>query len=390
MDRSREKFFSMKRFFSLARFYIYLLSGLQFLATPASGAEAQFKDLSNELSELLLGKEQVCPAISIATVHSSEIVSIGSAGVRKRGSKEKVEIDDNFHLGSCTKSMTAVLGAILVKEGVLDWETEVGDVLDGIEIHSGYQAATFVQLLSNTAGCPKKVPARLWSSLWKMDPDPLKQRKRLVEGILKNPPRFAPGSSYEYSNAGFSIAGHMMEKLTGVVFEELIAEKLFEPLGMQSVGFGPPASKGMIDQPYGHKVKLKKLRPVNPYPGGDNPVAIAPAGRVHCSIEDFARFVRFLLNGDTNIDLNDDERRFLFKPESFDGKYAKGIVVTKRGWVGGNVYMHTGSNTMFYSVMWIAPEIDFAIVAACNSGEKEAYQFMDSIVWKYIQDFIKK
>ncbi len=379
--------FSLRFPLSIRLAFLSIVHCLFFFPLSGAGLEEPFETISEELSLLLSGKENICPAISIATINPGGISSIGAAGMRKIGNTEKVELDDKFHLGSCTKSMTAVLGAILVKEGLLKWDTKVVDVFEDIDIHSGYHNATLLNLLGNTAGCPKKVPASLWSKLWSMEPDPIRQRRNLAVGILKMQPCFKPGTSYEYSNAGFAIAGHMMEKSAGIAFEELIVEKLFKPLEMHSAGFGPPATRGKIDHPYGHLEKNSQLLSVDPHPMGDNPVAITPAGRVHCSIKDFAKFARLFLSGHEGINLTSNEIKFLLKADLPNHNYAKGFFIVNRDWGKGNVFMHTGSNTMFYSVMWIAPKIDFAIVAACNSGDRKAYEFMDSIVWKYIQEF---
>ena len=78
--------------------------------------------------------------------------------------------------------------------------------------------------------------------------------------------------------------------------------------------------------------------------------------------------------------LDIEEIRFLMEPVSKEGKYAMGLGVHTRGWAGGTVYTHTGSNTMFYSVIWVAPEIDFAVVAACNSAHPDAFKSLDAPV----------
>ena len=51
-----------------------------------------------------------------------------------------------------------------------------------------------------------------------------------------------------------------------------------------------------------------------------------------------------------------------------DADYAMGWQVMEREWAGGTVLTHNGSNTMNYSVVWMAPKKGFAVVAACNQG----------------------
>ena len=99
-----------------------------------------------------------------------------------------------------------------------------------------------------------------------------------------------------YSNQGYAIVGAMLEKITGLDYETLITEKLFKPLRMDTAGFGPPGTTNTVDQPWGHVQKLFMTIPVQ----ADNPPAIAPAGRVHCSLDDLARFAIFHLQARCN------------------------------------------------------------------------------------------
>src|SRR5690606_19855697 len=191
----------------------------------------------------------------------------------------------------------------------------------------------------------------------------------LVRDILSAPPAYPPGGGFAYSNAGYSIAGAMLEKASGLAFAELIDRRLFTPLGMESAGFGAPATAGSIDQPYGHQLRDGKLAAVEPGPVGDNPPAIPPAGRVHASISDFAKYAAFHLGGAEGAPLDDNDLAVLHRHIPPSENHALGWVRVERPWAGGTALTHTGSNTMFFAVAWIAPERNFAAVAACNSGE---------------------
>src|SRR4051812_24042844 len=67
------------------------------------------------------------PALAAAVVRSNVIIAAGAVGVRKFGAPEKVTLEDKFHIGSCTKSMTATLAAMLVSEGKISWTTTIGE-----------------------------------------------------------------------------------------------------------------------------------------------------------------------------------------------------------------------------------------------------------------------
>src|SRR5512143_1421626 len=63
-----------------------------------------------------------------AVLRGERIIAQGAAGVRKRGTAEQITLDDRFHLGSCTKPMTATLVAMLVDEGKLNWAATLGEL----------------------------------------------------------------------------------------------------------------------------------------------------------------------------------------------------------------------------------------------------------------------
>ena len=73
--------------------------------------------------------------------------------------------------------------------------------------------------------------------------------------LLAKPPLTKPGTVYAYSNAGYVFAGLMAEEVTGQPWEELMQQRLFDPLKMKSAGFGPTGQSNSerIDQPWGHR-----------------------------------------------------------------------------------------------------------------------------------------
>src|SRR2546430_2497132 len=73
------------------------------------------KDVSALLTPII--QKHDAPGMAAAVVQSGEIVALGVAGVRTRGKPEKIAIADRFHIGSDTKTMTAMLCGILVDEG---------------------------------------------------------------------------------------------------------------------------------------------------------------------------------------------------------------------------------------------------------------------------------
>lgn len=341
------------------------------LSSVRVGAEdTPSKDISALLAPVI--QKHDVPGMAGAVVHDGKTVALGVAGVRTRGKPEQVAIADRFHIGSDTKAITAMLCGILVDEGKLRWDQTLGETFPELKsMHPRYRTVTLEQLLTNRSGAPGDLTKdELWRKLWQHKGTPTSARRLLVESVTSKPPEANPGQKYIYSNAGFSIAGHMAEKVTGKSWEDLLRAKIFRPLGMTTAGFGPPGSRAKNDQPRGHQADGS---PVEPGPGADNPVAIGPAGIVHCSIGDWAKFVAANLPSSKTKLVKPATLEKLHTPAPGTPKYAMGwIIADGQPWAGGPALTHAGSNNMWFAVTWLAPAKDFAVLVACNQADDKA------------------
>ena len=326
------------------------------------------------------------PALAVVVVKDGQICDRDAVGVRKWGDPTPVTTNDVFHIGSCTKSMTATLAAILIEENKLRWDTTIAEIFPEWKgkMHPQYEAVTVEQLLHHRGGIPGAPPSAAWQRAWEEHGTPTEQRREFIAAVLSQPPEAAPGTKMIYSNQGYAIVGAMLEKLTGTNYEALITQRLFKPLRMDSAGFGPTGTKDKVDQPWGHARKLFLTLPLQL----DNPPAITPAGRVHCSLDDLARFVMFHLQRQPTNGLLKAETLAKLHTPAAGGDYACGWVVLQRGWAGGTALMHNGSNTMWYIVMWLAPEKDFAVIAATNVAGTDAEKGCDDACVEMIHKWL--
>jgi CubicO group peptidase (beta-lactamase class C family) len=283
--------------------------------------------------------------------------------VRKRGSDEPFRVGDRVHLGSDTKAMTATMLATLVEEGRLDWSSTIAEVFSGraSSLHPEFRGVTLWQLLTHRAGLPHDGP--WWDLAGKT---PTEKRRDLLKRMMARPPKSRPGTVHEYSNAGYAIAGLMGEQVTGQAWEELMRQRVFEPLGMETAGFGPPGTRAALDEPWGHQADGTPLQ-------ADNAPALGPAGTVHASMPDWSRFISLHLRGERPLERGAVR---LLEPQTFrrlhtpapGTDYAAGWVLADRSWAGGRALNHNGSNTMWYCSAWLAPARDFAVLTATNQG----------------------
>lgn len=334
----------------------------EFAGTVAPG------DLSGVIAPLLAASR--LPALGAAVVTSDGLEAIGAVGVRSWTGTEPVTINDQWHIGSCTKAMTATLVARLVDQGVLGWETTVASVL-GPAIHPGWKDVPILWLLSHRSGAPGNFSDRLWQEMAARSGTPREQRRWFVEQALKSPPATPPNTETVYSNSGFIVAGVMLEVLTGTSWEALMRREVFVPLGMTRSGFGAPGNPGKLDEPLGHTPDADGWVPVPLGPGDDNPAAAGPAGTIHTTLGDWSRFIAAHLRG-----ARGDERflktgtwRRLHTPGGAGWEYSPGWVVAERDWAGGNVLRHLGSNNFWLAEATLVPSQDVAVLLVTNVSD---------------------
>jgi CubicO group peptidase (beta-lactamase class C family) len=347
-------------------------------------------DLDAKLEEIR-AKHGV-PALAAAATTGDRLLAIGAAGVRKLGSPEKATVADRWHLGSCTKSMTATMLARLVERGTLKWDTTIGEAFKGdLEVPEVFAPVTIEQMLAHRSGIPSDLSRNgLWGKLWEKKGTPTEQRRQLVEGVFVQGPATRPGTDYLYSNAGFAFAGYIAERATKKPWEDLMRDELFTPLGMSSAGFGAPGTKDAVTQPWGHR---NGDDPVAPGPNADNPPAIGPAGTAHASLADWAKYAAVHLRGARG-------KTGYLEPETFArlqskppvGDYSFGWGHHERPWANGHVLSHAGSNNSWYCVVWLAPNRGAAFLACTNVGGNAAAAATDQAigaVMRAVQDAIE-
>ncbi len=337
-------------------------------------------------------KKHKVPALAVVVTKDGQICDRIAAGVRKWGDTTPVTTNDEFHIGSCTKSMTATLAAMFIEQGKLRWDTTIAEVFPELKgkMDKRYEGVTVEQLLHHRGGVPHNPPPAAWKRAWQEIGTPVEQRREYLAAVLSAPPEAEPGTKMIYSNDGYVIIGVMLEKISGQDFESLMTEKLFKPLHMDTAGFGAPGTKGKIDEPWGHVRSGFVTTPMQ----SDNPPVHSPCGRVHCSLDDLARYAMFHLQENaTNGLLKPETLARLHKPDGTNTSspienYACGWVILKRDWAGGRTLWHNGSNTMWYIVMWLAPEKNFCVIAATNVAGDDAEKACDdaavAMIYKWL------
>jgi CubicO group peptidase (beta-lactamase class C family) len=366
------------------------ISGLACAQKPELLAQESAKVTSTQLALALeeIRTKHNLPGLIAGQFDTQKIQHIAAVGFRRAGSTDPLLVSHPMHLGSCTKSMTATLIAMAVDEGILQWHSTLGEVFasDPKVTDSPWANVTIEQILHHTSGAPANPP---WSQ-FAVANVPIQIHRRNVLHWWMQQPRNSNSKeekkttekkpAFLYSNLGYMTLGAVLEELRQEPWEDQIRARLFEPLGMKSAGFGVP-SKSLGDKvPWGHVRPAGILLAVE----RDNPPTLGPAGTVFANMEDWVGYLQFHLRNkatDTpGLKLSEESFEYLHKTQE-QQEYAGGWIVLRRSWSQGPIYHHNGSNTYWYSVVFLAPKEGRGIFAACNLGLDAAEPCDQALQW---------
>jgi CubicO group peptidase (beta-lactamase class C family) len=320
------------------------------------------------------------PALGVGVIFRGKIVGLGMAGERKLGSGEWATLDDRFEVGSCAKSITAMLAAMLVEEDKLRWDDRVTDILPIVQAGAlpDYADVTLEQLLGHRSGLDQWMKSNDRWSAWHREHanlDATEKRLAFAAAALRRPPKYRPGTHHYYCNDGYLIAGSMIEQASGMAFEDLVRQRVFAPLKLDAAGYGPGTDK-KGELAWGHgSGGFGGGRAVKPESAefGEPPFG-SPGGFLYCSVPDLLRYVDQHSRGA-------DGYGQLLKRESFDRlhaplegqQYALGWEVEVTHNAGGQVVersiYHGGYSGRSRANMWFCPESGWGTVIVCNSGK---------------------
>lgn len=318
------------------------------------------------------------PAIGSGLIKDN-VSDITVKGVRKSGNAAEASPNDAFHLGSCTKAMTATLAALMIDEGKLNWKTTMSELFPEMNLHPLYRSMTFETLLVHRGGFPVEEPY-LFHEVLSMDP--VSGRAFITKNLLERTPEVIPDSSYRYSNFNYIIVGHILERLAEKSWEDLLREKIFTPLKMETCGYGVTSRLNeLIPTSIWAHVTVNGVSVPRHF---DNPLTFGPSSTVHCSLKDWGKFLLLHLKGFRG------EETFL-KPSTFAKLYSThpsgdssytygGWSRLERSWAYGPVLTHNGSNLMNFAVTWIAPNRNAVLMSTTNIGGEKASAATDSAI----------
>lgn len=343
------------------------------MAAPVSSPSQADPPLSAETLQAVLAKARTAhdvPALAAGVLREGLPTLTAVVGVRKREVDTPAGVSDQWHLGSNTKPFTALLIAMLVEEGLLDWNTPLATIFpeQAEKWNADLRAITPAHLLTHTSGLPPTGPL-LGFLIVRKQGSPVEDRTRLI-GLLESvTPSRKPGEKYEYSNLGYVVLGAILDQRGKAPWEEQLEKKILQPLGIKKWGLGPVGDKQPPAQPWPHHASGK---PVSPTGVLDNPPILNSAGRLRLSVEDYLRFLAETLKlarGEKGL-LKPATAQKLYtnpyavSPHSLSGWMSIRKEPADKDWFLG----HDGSNSFNYCSAIVMPQRNLAFCVLTNQG----------------------
>ena len=189
------------------------------------------KTLIEELARASFEKEGFNGAWLYA--EHGEIVSKGALGWRDPESTLPLTEDSVFQLASVSKTFTAAAVMLLTRQGLLSPEDRITKYFPEL---AAYEGVTVRHLLNHTGGVPDYFDDADWFvKIWKEE-NRVPANGEILRFLreTKAKPYFAPGEGLRYSNTGYNLLALLVERLSGVPYEEFLQRNFFGPAGMTS------------------------------------------------------------------------------------------------------------------------------------------------------------
>jgi len=306
------------------------------------------------------------PALSVAVIIRGQLAARATVGYRVIGGQRALD-SDVWHIGSISKSVTATVTARLVERKVVLLSSSIGDLSPDLvsPAYPSYGRVTIRDLLSHRSGLGEN-PMDAQIATFYEDARPLQEQRRvLARTALSRAPGAAPGEKFLYANDNYIVLGTILESITHHSWEDLARAEVFSPLALKSAGFGAPGEGQSSKAPVGHEVNGDGvLVPVKAGRRADNPAVVGPAGTIHMSLEDLARFTYHNAAGENSPDGFLSPATYRLFHAGIGGDSALGWFTQE--WRGHRLLTNTGSNGYWYAMVVAAPTEQLAIAAASN------------------------
>src|SRR6266404_4348952 len=301
-------------------------------------------------------------------------------GVRDLSSKAKIDARTNFRLASFTKQFTAMAIMLLVHDEKLRYDQTLAELFPDFPAYG--KSITVRNLLNHTSGLPdyedlmdavEKVKGPLWSAEKQIQDDEVLKLLKQEEHV-----KFAPGTSWSYSNSGYVVLGIIVAKASGKSYGEFLQQRIFAPLKMNHTVVFQKGKNEIAHRAYGHSKEKELFKETDQ----SSTSATLGDGAIYSNLENLAKWDDALRNhtllGEkefqptlTPVKLNDgSEPRWPLEPND-DNLHPGKPVSYGFGWFldpyqSHPRMWHTGTTMGFRTVIERFTEGGLTVIILCN------------------------
>ena len=327
------------------------------------------------------------PGVAIAVITPDKTLYMKGHGVKKLGASDPVTPKTVFAIGSTTKAFTSAAAAMLVDEGLLQWDDPVRKHLPDFRLSdpAANELVTVRDLMSHRTGLARN------DGLWYGSPW---TREEILDRVGRVPLNKPFRSAWQYQNIMFLAAGQVVTRVAGAKdWEELMQRRILDPLDMRNTSFTPVDAIRNADHATPHAKRKGNLEVID-WRNLDN---IGPAGSINSNVEDLAKWVRVHLNAG----------KPLLKPASFEEMRTPQMAMRREDWGrnftdesnqmayglgwflsdyrGQHVVHHGGAIDGFRAQITILPKQQIGIVVLTNLGSEN---MPEALRWKIVDHLL--
>ena len=279
----------------------------------------------------------------------------------------KNQLETQFRVGSVSKTFTSILIMMLEKEGLLSLTDSVKKYLPSY-IH---QNITIEQLLTHQSGLPNYLAKneyvmRLFEREYSAG--------ELVEQFCSDSLEFDSGTKFQYSNSGYVVLSHIIEKVSGKLFREVLEEKIFQPLYMNDTYFGVSVDTANLAIGYLYGQPEPKYYPKN----------VSGAGGITSTLEDLLKWSHSI---DEETLLPKEKLDSVFVPRAsysdWEADYGYGWMLDRYKFKTSKNHViryHPGTDFGFYSMFVKQPDKKITLILLNNTGDFPRFEISDLIL----------
>jgi CubicO group peptidase (beta-lactamase class C family) len=337
------------------------------VAVPATAQDTPLQGLHDFIEAGMA--EWGIPGLGIAVVKDDQVVLARGYGVLHREESRAVDEHTLFGIASVSKAFTSAAVGMLVDEGRLHWDDPVVKHLPDFRLYNPFvsETVTIRDLLSHRVGVGRMTGNRI---TWL----PHRDRSDLVYRIRYLEPEQSFRNGYVYSNVMYMVAGEVVAAVSGMSWDDFIAERIFRPLGMTRSNTSVTAIAEGENAAWPHQEIGGDVVPI-PRRNFD---AVGASASINTSVAEITTWMRLHLGMTGEVDgirlLSPEVMREMHRAQNRipDGGPPGGLVSYGLGWQlssfeGRRVSQHGGATDGMNTMLLLVPEENLGVIVTTNT-----------------------